>query len=980
MECTPEDFLELVQSSVDFLSPETQAMLIRIDPEPGATPTIIHINGPPLSANTRGKIENAILASDETDGDAALIEDGLELALDIEDELELALDILDSGEIGPAELAAPANLNGTTAADAPVTLGANGPSDDLPAIVEPTSEETFIATPIMKSWKLKFNPKYPAMYCETCQQFVPLDDISAHLSKGWMFKEYSEHEKVLKSKPHPKFKPPQDLAVKILQELAATPELTGVSTETHFPDSRRWKELMLPDPGAIRPVEGLPRYPGIQCESCNFGAFDDKGFLGHRKQSGPHHVGRLGPVQSFSRRVSETQWFHVSALKLDPKSPLEVDLGQAKALLLAKGGINLDTFSSNAAPKDAREVPDCYRTTGIARKLDEFDHNSLPRRPVAQELTAESQNLISLAKRNFMCAGERLRTSGKNLLLCAAIMKASQGQYAPCRPFSAPLQATLQKYSRAEAAFIQIVLQETIAPTQSMDGSPLMLFSENQQAKLDRLRTELNRGNLDDEKIRHCLNDALSALYFPPDAKSLEKSWQSPLAAYLYSQGIDRAGNFTSARSMGSFLATMQFAIRLRGHDNLLDMLDKLQIEEGEVNSNQWTARVHEFCKAHLSEANYSPFAILRAWLRAFWKAGQAQVPASADAANWIDSRTVIISGGARIGVDAFRKFVGELIKSTKIDIEEKVLFGIQLLDIGVRLEDLTDDGRMEPGYSPICSGIDFPSNSDSAKFVLALLAGNHMGLRRAGNRLIWEPPLMVKWKRDLDKVWQNLYAISHIVGGPEPLFGLQEKSLRLLTTAHPNQPVEPREVFVTDGCISFITNRVAKKMGAPFQPANVIHLLPPKVSSLFHTLIRVVRPAAVSLTLIEGEISTQKRATFLRDHRDLVFPSMTEQTMQAAFRTPFQDSFGIPMTRPLYKNLALCFATRGVPTRKIGRFQGPSGKEDSSSGIADRQAGRSKAISEANYAILQEDHGMLASLRKHQLTRIREWHRFLGV
>ncbi|KAJ7084901.1 hypothetical protein B0H15DRAFT_951386 [Mycena belliarum] len=756
------------------------------------------------------KIEQAIIASDETEGDAALCED----------ELELALDILDSGEIGLAEPAAPANLSGPTVAHTHVT-GPHGQSDDLLAIVEPTSGEPFIATPIMKLWRLKFNPKYPAIYCDTCQQYVPLYDISPHLSNGWMFKEYSEPEQVLKSKPHPKVKAPKDLADQILQELAATPELTGVSTETRFPDSSCWKELMVPNPGAIRPVEGLPQYQGIQC--------------------------------------------------------------------------------------------------------------------------------------------------------------ATKRQYAPCRPFYAPLHATVRKYSSVEATFIHIVLQETIAPTQSVDGSPLMLFSNNQQAKLACLHTELNLGNLDSEKIRTCLNEALSALYFPPDAKSLEKSWQSPLAAYLYSQGIDRDGNFTSARSMGSFLAKMQFAIRLRGHDNLLDMLDKFQIEEGEGDSNQWTAKVHDFCEAHLSEANYSPFANLRAWLRAFWKARQDRVLASADAANWIDSKTVIISGGTCIGVDAFGKFVRDLIKSTKMDIEEKVLLGIRLLDIGVQFEDLIDDGRMEPGYSPICSGIDFPYNSDSAKFVLALLAGNHMGLRRAGNRLTWEPLLFFKWKQDLDKTWQNLYTISHIVGGPEPLFGSQEMSLRLLTTVRRGQPVEPREVFVADGSVSFITNRVAKKMGAPFQPADVIHLLPPQVSSLFRTLIRVVRPAAVSLTLIEGKILPQNRETFLRDQRDLVFASMTAETMRDAFRTPFQESFGVPMTRPLYKNLALCLATRGVPTRKMG-LHSPSRDEDPSSGIADRQAGRSKGISEANYAILQEDHGMSPSLRKHQLTRIHEWHRFLGL
>ncbi|KAJ7877547.1 hypothetical protein B0H14DRAFT_2567666 [Mycena olivaceomarginata] len=428
-----------------------------------------------------------------------------------------------------------------------------------------------------------------------------------------------------------------------------------------------------------------------------------------------------------------------------------------------------------------------------------------------------------------------------------------------------------------------------------MDGSPLMLFSDNQQAKLARLRTELNRGHLDDEKIRTCLNDALSALYFPPNAKSLEKSWQSPLAVYLYSQGIDRAGNFTSARSMGRFWRPCSSPLDYADMKTSWTCSTSSKLREGEVDSSQWTAfKVHDFCEAHLSEANYSPFAILRAWLRPFWKAGQDQVPASADAANWIDSRTVIISGGARIGVDAFGKFLRELIKSTKTDIEKKVLVGIRLLDIGVRSENLTDDGRMDPGYSPICSGIDFPRNSDSAKFVLALLAGNHMGLRRAGNHLTWEPLLMFKWKQDLEKAWQNLYAISHIVGGPEPLFGNQEESLKLLTAVRREQPVEPREVFVTDGSISFITNRVAKRMGAPFQPADVIHLLSPKVSSLFHTLIRVVRPAAVSLTLIEGKIPPQKRETFLRDHRDLVFASMTAQTMRDAFRTPFQESFGI--------------------------------------------------------------------------------------
>ncbi|KAJ7738588.1 hypothetical protein B0H16DRAFT_1570145 [Mycena metata] len=980
MECTPEDFLDVAQSSVDYLSPETQAMLIRIGPGP----TIIHMHGPPLSAETKGKIEHAIIASDETGSDA---EDNTEHAIVasdeaegdaalIEAEFELALDILDSDEISSAEPAAPANLNDPTAADAPVTLGPHGLSDNLPATVKPTSE--FIATPIMKLWKLKFNPKYPAIYCDRCQQFVPLDDISPHLSNGWMLKEYSEPGK-LKGKQHEKVKKvPTDLASQIRQELAATPE-TGVSIETRFPDSKCWKKVMLPDPGAIHPVEGLTPYAGIQCGSCNLGALDETGFTTHRKQSGMGilHVGRRGPVQTFSRRASEIQWFHVSGPKLDPELPLGVDLAQAKALLLAKAGINLNEFSPNAAPKDAREVPDCYRATGLAQKLDKFDYKSLPQHKVAQELLrAESQILISLVRRNFLCAGERLRSSG-NLLLCAEIMKATQRRSAPCRPFFAPLNDTVSKYSKAEAAFIHIVLQETIAPTQSTDGSPLMLFSENQQTKLAHLRNEMNRGDLDEEKFRTCLNDALSALYFPHNVKSTEMSWQSPLVAYLYSQGIDSTGNFISAKSMGSFLATMQFAMRLRGHDNLLDMLDKFQIEEGEVHSNQWISKVHAFCETHLSEANYSPFAILRAWLRPFWRAGQNQVPASANAANWIDSRTVIISGAVRIGIDAFGNFVRELIKSTKNDIDEKVLFGIRLLDIGVGFEDVTDDGRMEPGYSPICSAIDFPHNSDSAKFILALLAGKHMGLRQVGDRLTWETPLMLQWKRDLDKAWKNLYAISHIVGGPEPLFGQQEQSLKLVTTVRPDQSVERRQVFITDGSISFITNRVAKRTGAAFQPADVIHLLPPNVSRLFHTLIRVVRPAAVSLMLIEGKIPPKKHETFLRDHRDLVFASMTADTMRYAIRTPFQETFGIPMTRPLYKNLALCLATRGVPTRKIGRRLE---EEDPSSGIADRQAGRSKAISEGNYAILQEDHGMLSSLRKHQLRRIREWHRFLGL
>ncbi|KAJ7861267.1 hypothetical protein B0H14DRAFT_2576216 [Mycena olivaceomarginata] len=135
---TPEEFLEMAESSAAVLSSETQAMLIRIGPGPGATPTMfeipflqtprIHLSGPPLSAETEVKIARAINVTDE---DTALIEAELELALDILDSSEEVATLSHrAGEHDPAESAAPTN----TAADGTVTLSAHKPANHLPIV------------------------------------------------------------------------------------------------------------------------------------------------------------------------------------------------------------------------------------------------------------------------------------------------------------------------------------------------------------------------------------------------------------------------------------------------------------------------------------------------------------------------------------------------------------------------------------------------------------------------------------------------------------------------------------------------------------------------------------------------------------------------------------------------------------------------------------------------------------------------------
>ncbi|KAJ7447715.1 hypothetical protein B0H11DRAFT_1929463 [Mycena galericulata] len=112
-----------------------------------------------------------------------------------------------------------------------------------------------------------------------------------------------------------------------------------------------------------------------------------------------------------------------------------------------------------------------------------------------------------------------------------------------------------------------------------------------------------------------------------------------------------------------------------------------------------------------------------------------------------------------------------------------QIVFGIQLESIGIDFRNITDRGGMAAGYSPISSGINFPHDPDSRKFLLELLRAKHMGLRRETNRLTWEPKAFDSWRKQLRKAWLDLYVITHRIGGPEPLPVVQEESLKLITT-----------------------------------------------------------------------------------------------------------------------------------------------------------------------------------------------------
>ncbi|KAJ7203995.1 hypothetical protein B0H12DRAFT_1161334 [Mycena haematopus] len=951
MECTPEELIEIARAHTDILSTETQAILVRLNAG-GSRSELIHLYGAPLSDPAKEDIKNAIRVgivdggNSETDmTDVELEEAGLTLELVRSQEMDLGVDEL---------------------VDTPVRT---------PAVAESgSSQNPFITTPGLEKFGLKFNPQYTAIYCCECQQLLPLASLYNHLTKGlsYLGRQVTRGQSIkeIGSIAHRKFVGvPKNISVQIRRELEEDPGLTGVTESTEFPDSNAWPEWAFPHPDQTGLMDYLPVYQGFQCEGCNRGALTTSQFAAKHKREG--HKSRLGPIQTFyrmSRPAVMTQWFHIP----DPtpeslQSLSKVDIRKKKASLLA-GSFNLDNFSRNDAHADARSMPQCFKDTGIGDEILKLNHQILPRAPsynLGDDLVV--QRLRTLVRKGLTESADKARTCSRSLPIRNAIAKAIMPENAIIEPFTPPNSKTVKEYAVREFGFLYTLLQEHAKPTLLADGSPLMTFSNRQKAAFSVLLKGLNRKKFEDEECRPLLEEALRTFYFAEDMEPSDSVWKCPLTAYVYIQGVGKSGEFMPASHMVGILSAMQLAMRLRGHDILLNELDML---EGST-TGDW--KIHEFCAKFLSPGNLSQFSILRGWLLKFFAGMRLQVPTSHTMCRWIDANTVLMAGNRRIDVQILKTFVRNLIECATTRVQDKILFGLKLAQMGIRFEDIKDDGRRVPGYSPISSGPDFPHNPDSLRYLSALLTGKHMGLYREGSRLRWGYDLWVAWKADIEKAWLDLYVLSHILGGPKPLLQQQEASLRLITTVRPNESAITREVFVTDGRLSFITNRRERAKGAGSRRADIIHVLPAEVSKLFYTLIRVVRPVELTLLFI-ADVIKEPDAT-LRVCRDYVFVAngarLEEMTLEQGFRERFRAHLGFEVTRATYLSLAWCLATRVAPAAV---------PPDPLADVADRQAGRGKDASEGNYGILQENHGMVPSQRDPQMKRNGEWHRFFHL
>jgi hypothetical protein len=297
--------------------------------------------------------------------------------------------------------------------------------------------------------------------------------------------------------------------------------------------------------------------------------------------------------------------------------------------------------------------------------------------------------------------------------------------------------------------------------------------------------------------------------------------------------------------------------------------------------------------------------------------------------------------------------------------INQEILYGIDIGALGIKLDlspRLVDQGVI--GNGPFSQGWDILMESEGSIRLQEALAC-------AENSFLASSPIdfdkAVAWLKSIHMVWQELFCLIHILGGPFPLFFTEE--LELL---YSSCPTRRGDFFLVDGSLAIVNSYMGDRHSLIGEYKKRFRLLPHRLSIALVVMLQLIRP--IELSVVSAIPGTPKdKGKMLLDYRHALYVSHGSKwhagMLSHIWRDWIMGGVGFYLEAGRYRTLCKSWRGRNRTADNTGWL----------AKMADAQAGHSQSVSQKHYGQLDGLGGLSTAKALLQKEQCLSWHKWLG-
>lgn len=341
-------------------------------------------------------------------------------------------------------------------------------------------------------------------------------------------------------------------------------------------------------------------------------------------------------------------------------------------------------------------------------------------------------------------------------------------------------------------------------------------------------------------------------------------------------------------------------------------------------------------------------------------------------------NKDVLLLQKYRITKDQFAHFIQDELTALEAFVENEVLLGISLEEIGVscELHDDWDDGDLTtPGHGPFLSTENRTlDNTDSNKLMRALIKVGERGpVRKVRGHMEWDKTKSNRWLMGNSMALQRTYCLVHSTSG---ISGRASEEAPIQWTNE--EYGSPSNIRIRKRTIAIDTSYHKGTLFTGLYK-NILRLLPYRLARILFILLRVVRPIELIPILrfwVPVSANNAHSDAVMKLYRTRVFVSWGKaweaNYLSSVLKAWFNKGLDIPMGIRMYRHFATALQ------RKYIRYIQHHEPEDIQA-AADAQAGRTVKTSNAHYAVEKKSENPTKRIRDFELVSA-YWHEMCGL
>jgi len=296
--------------------------------------------------------------------------------------------------------------------------------------------------------------------------------------------------------------------------------------------------------------------------------------------------------------------------------------------------------------------------------------------------------------------------------------------------------------------------------------------------------------------------------------------------------------------------------------------------------------------------------------------------------------------------------------------INQEVLFGVDIDVLGIKIDLSPRQVDHSFGSGVFSRGWDilFTEPDDSIKLQKALVCAEGSFLKS---------PIDISkaevWLRSIHMVWQELFCLIHVLGGPSPPFLLEE--LELLYSACPDRR---GDFFLVAGYLAIVNSFEGERHSSLGRYKTKLRLLPHSLSTALIIMLHLIRPLELSI-VVSTPNAPQDRKNLLWNYRNVLYIThgmrWTDCQLSSIWGDWITRGVGFHMDAAQYRSFCKSWKAKYGHTGGVGWLEE----------MADAQAGHSQGVSQRHYGRLDGIGGLSAAMASSSKEQCLIWHKWLG-